>query len=258
MPAPWISCAVDPSTIDVTGRLALASAGFLLACLALPAAAHDLITAEAAERYLAQAGEQLEMRDARRPAAQRAQANYVLGRLLDEIRDLLNRDLATHGRVQGLATQRLLVDLDTRGLRLHVSPELGRFPAHLDYYREALRLSPDGPRAADAAFALLQAYFYDSFGEDPLQPHRQTWSRLTEQIAIGERYLERAADHPGREEAEFILLVHYVQAAGSAPDAAARTRYAGRAKSGAEHFAARYPDSMRAAALPVLLERLPR
>jgi hypothetical protein len=257
MPARSLSCAAGPSTIDVTSRPALACAGVLFACLASPAPAHDLITGEAAERYLVQAVEQLELLDAQQPAAQRAQASYALGRMLDEIRDLLNRDLATHGRVQGLPTQRLIAELDARGLRLSVSPQLGRFPANLDYYREALRLAPDGPRAADAAFALLQGYFYDSFGDDPLQPRDQSWSRLAEQIALGERVLERAPAHPEREEAEFILMVHYVQAARSAPDATTRTRYAQRARQAAERFAARYPDSMRAAALPVLLEDLP-
>jgi len=240
----------------VTGRPALACAGALLGCLAAPAPAHDLITGEAAERYLGQADEHLDMLDARHPAAQRAQASYALGRMLDEVRDLLNRDLATHGRVQGLPTQRLIIELDARGLPLSVSPQLGRFPANVEYYREALRLAPDGPRAADAAFALLQGYFYDSFAADPLQPRDQSWSRLAEQIAIGERLLERAPQHAGREEAEFILMVHYVQAARSAPDAAARPRYARRAKQAAQRFAARYPDSMRAAALPVLLEGL--
>lgn len=240
----------------MTGWPALACAGALFAGLAALAAAHDLITDGAAERYLAQAGAQLAMLDARQPTAQRAQASYALGRMLDEIRDLLNRDLATHGRVQGLATQRLVAELDARGLPLRVSPQLGRFPANLAYYREALRLSPDGPRAADAASALLQGYFYDSFGDDPLQPRDQSWSRLEEQIGIGERFLERAPRHAEREEGEFIVLVHYIQAARSAPDAAARTQYARRARQAAERFAARYPDSMRTAALPVLLERL--
>jgi tetratricopeptide (TPR) repeat protein len=241
--------------IEVARWPALACAGALLGCLSAPAAAHDLITDEAAERYLTQAGAQLEMLNARQ-SAQRAQASYALGRMLDEIRDLLNRDLATHGRVQGLATQRLVAQLDARGLPLRVSPQLGRFPANLGYYREALRLSPDGPRAADAAFALLQGYFYDSFGDDPLQPRDQTWSQLEEQIGVGERFLERAPRHTGREEGEFIVLVHHIQAARSAPDAAARTHHARRARRAAERFAARYPDSMRAAALPVLLERL--
>ena len=240
----------------VSGWPGLAFAGMLLACLSAPALAHDLITGEAAERYLLQADEQLEMLDARRSAAQRAQASYALGRMLDEIRDLLNRDLATHGRVQGLPTQRLVAELDARGLTLRVSPRLGRFPANLRYYREALRLSPEGPRAADAAFALLQGYFYDSFRDDPLQPLDRSWSELEEQIGVGERFLERAPQHPGREEGEFIVLVHYVRAARDAPDAASRTRYARRAREAAERFEARYPDSMRAAALPVLLERL--
>ena len=126
----------------MTGRPALACAGALLACLAAPAPAHDLITGEAAERYLAQAVEQLARLDARQPTAQRAQANYALGRMLDEIRDLLNRDLATHGRVQGLPTQRLIVELDARGLRLSVSSQLKhRDSLHLTALTKTLTLT---------------------------------------------------------------------------------------------------------------------
>jgi len=234
-------------------RFALMWVGVIVACVAAPAQAHDLITAEASERYLAQASEHLNALRSQQPPAERAAASYALGRLLDEIRELLNRDLATHGRVQGLASNHLVAELARRGLRLEISPQLGRFPANLGYYREALRLSPDGAQAADARLRLLQGYFYDSFDDDPLRPRDQSWEQLAEQIRIGERLLQLAPAHPEREEVQFILLVHYVQAARSAPDPATRQQHARRARQLSADFLARYPDSMRAAAVPVLL-----
>jgi hypothetical protein len=229
-----------------------------LSCLlCASAAAHDLITAEAAEGYLARADRDLAVLRSRDAAVDRARASYELGRLLDEVRDLLNRDLAAHGRVQGLATEYLVSALQGRRLSLQVDAALGRYPAALSYYRAALALAPDGALSADAAFRLLQGYFYDSFTDDPLQPREQGWGALREQIQLGERLLHQHPQHPEREEAEFIVAVHYVQAARRGPDAATRSAFSERARSAGARFRARYPDSMRVAAVDVLLESLP-
>jgi len=220
--------------------------------------AHDLITAEAAERYLAQAQDNRRVIQSRAPALQRAQAHYVLGSMLDEIRDLLNRDIATHGKVQGLPTEYLVAALAANGTPLATLPGSSRFPANLEHYRESLRLAPDGPSAGDASFRLLQGFFYDSFTDDPLAPHAQTPAQLRQQIELCERFLQRYPAHAGREEAEFILSVHYLQAARSAADAGTRTRYAQRARDALLKFRERYPESMRVAAVDVLLEQVPK
>jgi hypothetical protein len=220
--------------------------------------AHDLITAEAAERYLAQAQDNRRVVQSRAPAVQRAQARYALGSMLDEIRDLLNRDIATHGKVQGLPSEYLVAALAANGTPLTTLPGSARFPANLEHYRESLRLAPDGPSAGDASFRLLQGFFYDSFTDDPLVPHAQTPAQLPQQIQLGERFLQRYPSHAGREEAEFILSVHYLQAARSAAEAGARARYAQRAREALLAFRERYPDSMRVAAVDVLLEQVPR
>lgn len=220
--------------------------------------AHDLITAEAAERYLAQASENHKIIRSKASATQRAQANCALGSMLDEIRDLLNRDIATHGKVQGLPSEYLVAALTAGGTPLATMPRSVRFPANLDYYRESLRLAPDGPSAADASLRLLQGYFYDSFSDDPLAPRAQTWGQLQQQIRVGERFLQRYPKHPGREEAEFIVAVHYLQAARAAPDAGERARNAQRARDALSAFQQRYPESMRVSAVEVLLEQAPR
>jgi hypothetical protein len=231
--------------------------GAALLCLCGGAGAHDLITAEAAEAYLAQAERNLALLKSKAPAPQRAEASHALGRMLDEIRELLNRDLAAHGRLQGLPTEYLVSALQARGVSLQIDPGLGRYPANLRYYRDALTLAPDGAHAADAGLRLLQGYFYDSFTDDPLQPREQSWRELQEQIRIGERFLQRSPRHAEREEAEFILAVHYVQAARSGPDSSTRRAYAERARRAAADFRTRYPDSMRVAAIDVLVESLP-
>ena len=118
-------------------------------------------------------------------------------------------------------------------------------------------MAPDGPNAADASLRLLQGHFYDSFSDDPLAPHAQTWAQLQQQIHVGERFQQRYPTHSGREEVDFIVAVHYLQAARSAPDVRERQGYSQRARAALSAFQQRYPDSMRVAAVEVLMAQVP-
>src|SRR5687767_1499033 len=125
-------------------------AACVMASLSLNAAAHDLITAESAQAYLAAVAESQKVIASAAPPAKRARAQLDLGMTLDEIRDLLNRDLASHGRVQGLPSSFLMSELKARGAELAFARESNRFLANVQYYREALKLEPRGPVAAEA------------------------------------------------------------------------------------------------------------
>jgi len=219
------------------------------------AGAHDLITAEAADQYLALSTRYVTTIRSTAPDSQRAEAAFQLGRMLDVIREYFNRDIAAHGQVVGLASNRWVLELKARGAPLAVYAD-GRFAPNSQHYLDALKLAPRGEREADCLFRLMQGYFYDSFDDDPLSPRRQSWAQLREQIGYGERMLQRAPDHPEGEEARFILAVYYVQAArGAAPKDQVRT-FSQRAGSMLTAIEQRYPESMRAAAVPMLRERL--
>lgn len=235
-------------------RRALLALGTAL--LLSPVAAHDLITAESAEHFLAQIRHEQDVLGSQSPPQARAQASVALGKLLDEIRDLLNRDIASHGQPQGLATLYLIQALHGQGIDLQRSPRLGRYPANLAFYRSALQLDPHGPASAEARLQLLRGHFYDSFEQDPLRPREQSWPQLREQIEHAQALLQQTLPEPGREEAHFILAVHYLQAAATAGQAAVRSAYAQRARTAIAQFKARYPDSLRVAALDVLDETL--
>ena len=222
------------------------------------ARAHDLITVESAEQFLAQIQREQQMLGSNASATVRAQSSVTLGRLLDEIKDLLNRDIASHGQPQGLATLYLIQALRERGLGLEVSPRLRRYPANVAFYRAALQLDARGPVATEARVRLLQGYFYDSFDQDPLKPRDQTRAQLEEQIQHGETLVRHPLPEPEGEEVRFILAIHYLQAAAVAPDAGARSAYAARARESIAQFKARYPDSLRVAALDVLGESVSR
>src|SRR6267142_5740510 len=228
---------------------------FALAAVA-PVSAHDLVTAESVQTYLASVGELQKVIASKEPRSTRARAHFDLGKLLDEIRDLLNRDLDTHGRVQGLPSNFLMSELKARGAELAFAAETNRFLANVQHYREALKLDPSGPAAAEATFRLLQGYFYDSFATDPLQPASQSQAQLGEQIRLGEDLLKKYPQHTEREETSFILVVHYVQAARAAEREADKLAFAHKARAMAGEFAKTYPASLRAAALPHVLEGL--
>jgi len=229
-----------------------------LLCLATPAPAHDLITAAEVQRYLAEVEQNIVVIKSHQPAPRRAEANVALGRMLDEIRELLNRDVASHGQVNGLPSNLLMRELKAKGAPLAFSTSPAHFLANVQYYQAALRLGPDGMTGCEATLRWTRGYFYDSFDDDPLEPRGQSWEQLREQIDLGERYVQGCVQHPDMEEGRFILLVHYVQAARGANDPGLRAKYALRGRDGATEFRSRYPESLRAAAVSVLVEKLPQ
>ena len=224
----------------------------LMASLSLTAGAHDLLTAESVQAYLARVADLQKTLASANTSEARAQASLQLGQTLDEIRELFNRDIEAHGKVQGLPSSVLMSELSAYGAPLAYSARANRFTANLTYYRDALRWAPSGPIVAEASFALLKGYFYDSFGDDPLQPVSQSRAQLSEQIRLGEALMRDFPRHAQREETSFILAIHYMQAARA--EAGTRARFLEEARALVGEFAKAYPDSLRAATLATLLE----
>jgi hypothetical protein len=222
--------------------------------LASVAFAHDLITAEAAERYLAQAQRDLAVIRSRDPAPRRSEAHLMLARMEDEIRDLLNRDLAMHGKVQGLPSNVVIERLKATGAPLPWSDRLGRYAAPVDHYRAALELDGKGRRANEALFGLIYGSFYDSFRDDPLQSMADEPALSRSLIELGERFVREYPGDANVEEVKFIVAISHVRLARAGVD---KKRQSLRARELLNQFQRDYPDSLRAAAVPVLLEALP-
>jgi hypothetical protein len=229
----------------------VAVAAMLLTAVA--ASAHDLITAESAERYVQQAGKWQAL--AASSAPERAEAQYRIGAMLDEIRELLNRDLAAHGAVQGLPSNFLVAELQRQGVPLAWSEKRRRYSANTQYFERSLALAPRGPHATDAGLRLLLGRFYDSFESDPLAAN-ESWPRLAEQIALAEDLAARELQSDAREEVEFIGAILHARANLRAPDAGSRRSHGSRAREAIAAFEARYPDSLRNALMPILREAL--
>jgi hypothetical protein len=184
----------------------------------------------------------------------RAAAWVDAGRTLDEIRTLLNEDIASHGRTQGLETSILVTQLNASPWRLQPSPQTRLYLANQRPYREALALDARGAHVPLARFMLFKNHFYDSFTDHPLKPIQQDKATLLEMIEHGEWLknprnagTDQAIDS---EEVHFILALHYLQArdAGVLPAATCVARFGELLGS----FRKRWPSSLKLATLEAL------
>jgi hypothetical protein len=176
------------------------------------ALAHDSITPEARKSYVAKLQELQSQTSATTPTAVRAKSLYEMGLTLDEIRELFNQDIASHGSVRGFETSMLFNELVRAGYKLETSKNTGLYFSQLQYYREAIRLESRAPIMEHARYMLLESHFYDSFFDNPLAPISQTKETLSEMIAIGESLMKSRHPQVKQEEVRFILGIHYLQA----------------------------------------------
>ncbi len=235
-------------------RIALVAAALAAALAVLPAQAHDAIGAEARQAYLQKFEKLQRTTQSTASPAVRAAAWVEAGRTLDEIRTLLNEDIASHGRTQGLETSILISQLNATPWRLQQSPQTRMYLANQRPYRDALALDARGAHAPLARFMLLKNHFYDSFTDHPLKPVGQDKATLMEMIEHGEwlRSPRNASTDPAidSEEVHFILALHYLQArdAGALPAATCVSRFGELLAS----FRKRWPSSLKLATLETL------
>lgn len=234
------------------GRRAAARAvlGLALLWCALGVQAHDAIGAQARGVYLAKLQEWHRSAQSAAPASVRAAAHFQIGLTLDEIRELLNQDIASHGKPQGLETALLIEQLNALPHKLAYSARLRLFAANLAPYREALALDPLGEFADRARFMILKGHFYDSFTDDPLRPPAQTREELLAMIVLGEALHRARPSGVDPEETAFILAMHYLQARVSR--ALAADKAGARFGELVREFRQRHPRSLKLATLEAL------
>ena len=231
----------------------LTGAGVLAVLLVLTAPvsyAHDAISAEARKSYLARLDELHRTAQSSAPPAARAVALVETGRMLDEIRTLLNEDIISHGKTQGLETSVLVSQLNASVHKLQLSPHTRLYVSDPAPYRDALRLDPKGKLSLIARYMLLKNHFYDSFADHPLKPFDQSPEQLKQQIELGESLLSVRDPAVDSEEVHFILAMHYLQAqaSGALPKARTQARVAALQKV----FRTRWPSSLKLATIDAL------
>jgi hypothetical protein len=227
--------------------------GFLLVGLLLSAMrveAHDAISADARKVYLSRLDDLTRTAQGNGPVAARANAWLEVGKILDEIRALLNEDIISHGKTQGLETSVLVNMLNASANKLQLSPQTRLYLSDPRPYRESLALDSRGKQAALARFLLFKHHFYDSFVDNPLKPINQSKESLLEMIGFGESLLTLRDPAIDSEEVHFILGLHYLQAldSGALPKTKCQTRVAELLKK----FRSQWPSSLKLATLEAL------
>ena len=233
--------------------LKIVRAGCLLVSVLLSAMsvqAHDAISADARKAYLSRLDELTRTSQGNGPVAARAVAWLEMGKTLDEIRALLNEDIISHGKTQGLETSVLVNMLNASANKLQLSPQTRLYLSDPRPYRESLALDSRGKQAALARFLLFKHHFYDSFVDNPLKPIKQSKENLLEMIGFGESLLTLSDPAIDSEEVHFILGIHYLQAldSGALPKAKCQTRVAEILKK----FRSQWPSSLKLATLEAL------
>ena len=212
--------------------------------------AHDAISADARKAYLTRLDELALTAQSNAPAPVRANAWLETGKTLDDIRALLNEDIVSHGKTQGLETSVLVSMLNASVHKLQISPQTRLYLSNLRPYREALALDPRSKAAPVARFLLFKHHFYDSFVDHPLKPLAQSKESLLEMIGFGESLVSVRDPAIDNEEVHFILGIHYLQAleSGALPKAKCQSRVAEIQKK----FRSQWPASLKLATLEAL------
>lgn len=229
-------------------RFAIVLLGAL--CASANVFAHDAISADARKMYLSRLDELSRTAQGSAAPAVRANAWLEMGKTLDDIRGLLNEDIISHGKTQGLETSVLVNMLNASVHKLQLSPQTRLYLSDPRPYREALALDPRSKQAALARYLLFKHHFYDSFVDHPLKPLKQSKDELLEMIDFGEKLLSARDPAIDSEEVHFILGIHYLQAleSGALPKAKCQSRVADIMKK----FRSQWPASLKLSTLEAL------
>jgi hypothetical protein len=236
--------------MSLSGGAMLACAGVVVCIWAAAAHAHDAIGSDARKAYLAKLDELHKTAQSSAAVGVRATARFQIGVTLDEISELLNQDIVSHGKTQGLETSLLVKQLDASPQKLEFSSQTRLYRANLSPFRDAIALDGGGKFANAARFMILKGQFYDSFTDDPIKPVAQTSAELMEMIGIGEALYPLREPGLDTQEIGFILAMHYLQAqhSGALPSDKARARFAELLR----EFRQRHAQSLKLATLEAL------
>jgi hypothetical protein len=197
----------------MNSKVRLRTCAWLLGCICtLSSWAHDSITTETRQRFMLTLQQTQQMLVSSTSAVEKGKAHFMMATTLDEIRDLFNEDIQSHGAVNGLESNVLLAELARGGFMLYKSKQIGLYLSPLEHYRSALSLHPKAGYATLAAYRLFKNQFYDSFTDNPLKPLSQTREELTKLLQIGETLLKSKDPIVNQEEVQFIQAIHTLQA----------------------------------------------
>jgi TolA-binding protein len=184
------------------------------------------------------------------------EALYSLGEKTQALVDLMNLDVMSHGR--SLYAELIVRRLREYGIAIAFVERNRRFLYDLAAFKEYLKRSPGGTRAADAGFRLIAESFYRSIGTDAAQMVDLDVDGLRGAILQKEAFLK---EHPQSEkirEVRFLLAMDYYRLYKNSPDAATARRYEKLSAQALQEIVKDYPGTAEARAAQVTLETFRR
>jgi hypothetical protein len=228
------------------------AAALLMLALVSPATGHDVERAEALLGEIA----------AHRRAAtdgltegERAEAMFQLGVAVETLVEVLNRDVAAHGRREPLAD--LLVQrLQAHALEVAWAPGQGRYAYDLAAFGAYLRRAPRGRWAAEAKFRLMARRFYATLGTDPATLVGTDVAGLLGAVADAERFLGEHGGHERAATVRFFLAVDHYRLARNVTDPTKAKEHARQARQSLQRTVEHSADAFEVRAAQTLLEAL--
>ena len=184
----------------------------------------------------------------------RVEALYLLGEKVQLLVDLMNVDVASHGK--SLYADLLVRRLNEYGIRVSRTESNARYVYDQAAFQEYVRREPRGRRVAEAKFRVIAHEFYGSVGSDPAELVNSDVDQLRRAVGREEAFL---TEHPRSEklkEVRFFLAMDYYRLFRHSPDRATAMKYERLASRALREIAQEYPGTAEARAAEVTLEAL--
>jgi hypothetical protein len=217
--------------------------------------AHDFITQEIAEDYIKKIQDARDITKVSSSESERGHAFVTIGKLLVELKSFFNRDIATHGEINGLATKYLIATLNDSGLDLKFSKRKKFYEFDSSFFEKAITGELDSGVQTIALAELIKGNFYQSFEGDFLET-RLPPGKLNEDAKRFEKLMGMQINDSIDEELLFIGFILNARVAIKKGGQAMRVKARRKALELGVEFRGRFPDSLSIAAVDLVETRL--
>lgn len=185
----------------------------------------------------------------------RLEALYELGQKVDGLVGLMNQDIGTHGfsdLFAGLIVRRL----QEYGIQVNFVDELRRYAYDFAAFRDYLKRSPRGRRAADVRYRLIADTFYRTLRVESPGMLRGGAEDLVAAVAQEEGFLKDFPDDSRAKEVRLFRATDYYRLFKNADDPVKAKRFERLALQALRDVIAKHGGTPEARAAEGLLERL--
>lgn len=185
----------------------------------------------------------------------RLEALYQLGERVHGLVELLNKDLGAHGTSEMLGSL-VVKRLQQHGIRVSFAEGLDRYVYDFAPFREYVRRSPTGKRAADVRYRLIADAFYRTVSTEAPDVLRGEVADLRVAVAEQERFLVDFPEDGRVKEVRLFRATDYYRLSRNVRDPAEALRYRALAARALGELLRRYPSTPQARAAEGMLERM--